>query len=75
MPLGMDLNQLINMLVAAREQGAKFASIAIARPETGAHESAGVDWVSTAPVDGVVYILPMPQREVLSNAAAESVDL
>lgn len=71
---GMNLNQLINMLSAARDQGATKASV-ILRNENGIHDCAEIDWVSPEPIQDVVYILPLAQREVLGNEAAESVDL
>ena len=70
---GMSLNQLIAMLMAAKSQGATVVAIGVPH-EHGLHECTGVDWVSPEPVDGVVYIAPMPTKHVLSNEAAESLD-
>lgn len=69
---GMQIDQLINMLHAARDQGARY--VQIARQEAGLGVQHGVDWVSMRPVDGCVYVGCLPEQEVLSNEAAESLD-
>lgn len=71
---GMNIDQLINMLTAARDSGAKEAAIVVRQP--GAHHlCTGIDWVSTEVVEGVAYILPMQTTEAMPNAASDAMDL
>lgn len=73
---GMDLNQLLAMLQAAQSQGATRVQITC-RDAKGGGIASDVDWVSMAPVAGVVYvgaILPLGKWSHASNEALESLD-
>lgn len=73
---GMNIDQLISMLMAGKQQGATHAYISRALGDGGG-ECSGIDWVSMAPVDGVLYIGaldPANRWEDMSNEAMESLD-
>lgn len=71
----MHINQVINMLVAARDQGAETVMIVLPS-ENGMHHAAYVDWISPAPVNNRAFLLPLvDEQEVLGNEEAESIDL
>jgi len=73
---GIGIAQLLTMLQAAHLQGATHVQIASRMPGcTGA--SSDIDWVSMAPVNGVVYVgalAEVPNWTPMSNAALESLD-
>ena len=71
---GMSLAQLINMLTAVYEQGAR--EVRIAQRTGGAYGTAApVDWLSQRPVDGVVYIgCSAVDWTPMGNDALESLD-
>lgn len=74
-PVGMSINQLIAMLMAAQAQGATHAMVAVPNPPGQQGPlSAPVDWVSMAPVEHVAYIGLLDQFEDMSNSALESLD-
>lgn len=78
---GMDLNQLLTMLEAAKSQGATHVQLACRTPGKAARGIASdIDWVSMAPVGDsprTVYvgaILAVNEWPVASSEALESLD-
>jgi hypothetical protein len=75
-PPGMQIGQVLAMLMAAQAQGAKYVQMC-ARMGTGDGAQTGIDWISPAPIDSVVYIgalQPMEAWPVMDNRALESLD-
>lgn len=70
----MNLNQLINMLMAAQAQGA--TEVMMIRKDGEGHAiQSGVDWVAQKPVGGVAYMILMEHSDPASNEALEAIDL
>lgn len=72
--LGMNITQLITMLMAAEAQGAKYAMLARVDDEGHGHET-GIEWVAPHPVGGYVYLATFQKWETLSNEGRNSVEI
>lgn len=76
-PKGMGIDQLISMLLAAKEQGATHAYVSTRTSTRGDGECCGIDFVSMKPASGIAYIGaldPKDKWEHMSNEALESLD-
>lgn len=71
---GMNINQLLTMLMAQQAQGATEVRIIMMDAE-GNGKQTGVDWVAPKPIDGVAYLCPMQDWEEASNEGMQALDM
>lgn len=71
---GMNVRQLLSMLMALESQGATEVQF-LRMDNEGNGVQAGADWVAPQPVNGIAYVSLMPEWDTASNEAMNAVEM